>query len=549
MKTSAAFFLFLASLVSPGFAEEPEKPAVPLFDGLGKHSHKIETKDPQAQRYFDQGLMFMFAYNHAEGVRAFREVARLDPDCAMAYWGIALASGMNYNDPSFTPEKARVTSDALAKALEKANQESAANQALIKALPARYPDPAPKERATAEKAYSDAMKAVWERFPKDADIGALYAESLMNLRPWNLWKEDGKPQQETPEILGTLEAVFKLQAEHPLANHLYIHAVEASPEPGKADAAADALRGKYPTLGHLLHMPSHIDIRRGRWQSAVDANQRAITADGEYQKVVPGQGFYRLYMAHNFHMLTFAAMMEGRSELALKTIRAMIAAVPKEWAAVRENAAIADGFMSMPLEVLKRFGRWDDILQEPEPPEIFPIARAMRHYNRGVAFAAKGQVADAKEAQQNMHAAAKLIPEEATFGNNKASDILAIADQMLAGEILFRKGKLKEAITALEAAVSREDKLRYSEPPDWFVPARHALGAILLRDKQFEAAEKAYREDLRRWPDNGWSLNGLAQTLEMQGKTPEAAKVRGRFNEVWKRADVKIQSSCFCVTQ
>ncbi|CAN5481824.1 hypothetical protein BH10PLA2_BH10PLA2_17170 [soil metagenome] len=549
MRTSAVCFILLVSLASSGFSDGLEKTAVPLFEGLGKHSHKIATKNPKAQQYFDQGLMFMFAYNHAEAVRAFQEAVKLDPECAMASWGIALASGMNYNDPSFTPEKAKVTTEALAKAGEKAALESDANQGLISALAARYPDPAPKDRAIAEQAYSAAMRALWMQSPTDADIGALHAESLMNLRPWDLWKEDGKPQPGTSEILNTLEAVLKLQPGHPLANHLYIHAIEASPEPGKADAAADALRGKYPALGHLLHMPSHIDIRRGRWEPAVESNSRAIIADREYQKAVPGQGFYRLYMSHNFHMLTFAAMMEGRSELALKTIRDMVAAVPKEWVAVKENAAIADGFLSMPLEVLKRFGRWDDILKEPEPPETFPIARAMRHYNRGVAFAAKGKVTEARESQLQLQAAAKLVPAEATFGNNKATDMLAIADQMLAGEILFREGKLKEAITALESAVAREDKLRYSEPPDWFVPARHALGAILLRDKQLGAAESAYREDLRRWPDNGWSLHGLAQTLELQGKTAEAAKVKEQFNQIWKRADVKIQSSCFCVEQ
>jgi tetratricopeptide (TPR) repeat protein len=549
MRTSTSFLILLVSLASPGFADEPKKPEVPFFDGLGKHSRKIETKNSKAQRYFDQGLMFMFAYNHDEAVRAFRQAANLDPECAMAYWGIALASGMNYNNPSFTPEMAKVTSDALAKAREKATAEATANRALINALAARYPDPAPKERADAEKAYSDAMKAVREKFSKDADIGALYAESLMNLRPWDLWKEDGKPQPETPDILRTLEAVLKLEPAHPLANHLYIHAVEASPEPGKADTSADALRGKHPALGHLLHMPSHIDIRRGRWQPAAEANRLAIEADSKYQKTVPEQGFYRLYMSHNFHMLTFAAMMQGESKLALKTIRAMTAAVPKEWVEVKENAAIADGFMAMPLEVLKRFGRWDDMLKEPEPPEIFPIARAMRHYDRGVAFAATGKVEDARDAQMSFRAAVAKVPEDAVFSNNKASDLLAIADQMLEGEILFREGNSKEAITALEKAVSREDKLRYSEPPDWFVPARHSLGAILLRDEQAEAAEKVYREDLRRWPENGWSLHGLAQTLGVLDKKEEASLVKERFKEVWKRADLKIQSSCFCVEE
>jgi tetratricopeptide (TPR) repeat protein len=539
--------IMLASLAAPTFADDTKKPAVPLFDGLGKHSRKIETKNAAVQRYFDQGLMFMFAYNHDEAVRAFRQATDLDPQCAMAYWGIALASGMNYNDPSFTPEKAKVTSDASAKAREKATGETAANKALIAALAERYPDPAPKERADAEKAYSKAMKAAWEKFSQDADVGALYAESLMNLRPWDLWTRDGKPQPETPEILRTLEAVLKLAPTHPLANHLYIHASEASPEPGKADAAADALRGKHPALGHLLHMPSHIDIRRGRWQEAVEANRRAIRADSDYQKTVPEQGYYRLYMSHNYHMLTFAAMMQGQSGPALKTIRDMIAAVPKEFVAVKENAAIVDGFAAMPLEVLKRFGRWDDILKEPEPPEIFPIARALRQYNRGIALAAKGESKNAREAQKNFRDAAAKVPEDARFGNNKASDLLAVAEQALEGEILFREGDTKGAIAALEKAAAREDRLRYSEPPDWFVPARHALGAILLRDKQAEAAEKVYREDLRRWPENGWSLHGLAQTLEVLGKKTEAAKVKERFKEVWKRADVEIQSSCFCV--
>jgi tetratricopeptide (TPR) repeat protein len=546
MRIFVCTFLLLVSSAS-GFADELKKSEVPLFAGLGTHSRKIQTRVPQAQQYVDQGLMFMFAFNHDEAVRAFRQAAHLDPDCAMAYWGIALASGMNYNKPSFTPEQVKITLEALAKAREKAAGETSANQALIDALATRYPNPPPKERTEAEKAYSRAMKAVWKKFPKDADVGALYAESRMNLRPWDLWKDDGKPQPGTREILRTLEAVMKLDAGHPLANHLYIHALEASPEPGKADASADALRGKHPALGHLLHMPSHIDIRRGRWQQAVEANHLAIAADRKYQTTVPEQGFYRLYMAHNFHMLTFAATMQGESELAFSTIRKMIEGVPKEWAAVKENAAIVDGFMGMPLEVLKRFGRWEDILKEPEPPEIFPIARAMRHHNRGVAFAAKGKVDDARESQQDFRAAVKKVPEDATFSNNKATDLLTVAALVLEGEILFREGKLKEAITALEKAVSHEDRLRYAEPPDWFVPVRHSLGAILLRDQQAEAAEKIYHEDLRRWPNNGWSLHGLAQTLEMQGKQSEVKKVRERFNEVWQRADVKIQSSCFCV--
>jgi tetratricopeptide (TPR) repeat protein len=294
-------------------------------------------------------------------------------------------------------------------------------------------------------------------------------------------------------------------------------------------------------------MPSHIDIRRGRWQQAVAANTLAIRADRQYAKAVPEQGFYRLYMAHNFHMLTFGAMMQGQSKLAIDTIRDMFTDVPEGWAEKKENAAIADGFVAMPLEVFKRFGKWDDILKEPEPPEIFPIARAMRHSTRGVAFAAKGQVKEARAEQERFRAAAKKTPEDAQFGNNKAADLFAIADATLEGEILFREKKTKEAIAKLRDAVKKEDALRYSEPPDWFVPVRHALGAVLLHDGQAAEAEKVYRADLRQWPGNGWSLFGLAASLEAQGKKDEAKKVRARFNEVWKRADVKIPSSCYCV--
>jgi tetratricopeptide (TPR) repeat protein len=539
----------LRAVVAPALPEppaQPAKPAVPLFEGLGKHARTVVAK-PEAQKYFDQGLMFMFAFNHDEAIRAFRQATEIDPDCAMAYWGISLASGVNYNNPSFPPEKAKAAWAALQQARDKSKGESEANRALIEALAKRYADPLPEDTKPLERAYSAAMKEVWEKFPKDADIGSLYAESIMNLRPWELWTADGKPAEETPEILRALEAVRKLAPDHPLANHLYIHAVEASPEPGKADDAADRLRNAAPALGHLVHMPSHIDIRRGRWQEAVEANRLAIVADRAYQKVVPEQGFYRLYMAHNHHMLTFAAMMQGQSELAMKYIQEMGADVPKEWLAVKENAAIVDGFLAMPLEVLKRFGRWDDILKAPEPPEMFPIARAMRHYTRGVALAAKGKVAEARESQKEFREARKKVAEDAIFANNKAADLFAIGEDMLEGEILFREGKVKKAIELLRAAVEREDKLRYSEPPDWFVPCRHALGAILLHDGQAAEAEKVYREDLRRWPNNGWSLHGLAASLEAQGKKDEAAAVKKQFAEVWKRADVKITSSCYCV--
>jgi tetratricopeptide (TPR) repeat protein len=528
-------------------ADVPVTAAPPRFDGLGKHARPVAAR-PDARVYFDQGLMFMFAFNHDEAVRAFRHAAALDPDCAMAHWGVALASGKNYNDPTFPPDRIKLALAALQKARSKAAAESPANRALIEALAARYADPMPEDTAPLEKAYAKAMKAAWEKFPQDADVGALYAESVMNLRPWELWAADGKPEPGTLETIAVLEAVLKLNPDHPLALHLYIHAVEASPTPEKADDAAKRLRGAQPGLGHLLHMPSHIDIRRGRWQAAVEANRAAIAADRKYHEAAPEQNIYRIYMAHNHHMLAFAAMMQGESKRSIEAIREMVAGVPEEWLAKKENAAMVDGYTAMPLEVHKRFGLWDDILAAPEPPEMFPIARALRHYTRGVAFAAKGKVADARAAKAALLDAAKAVPEDAVFGNNKAADLLALGTDMLEGEILYREGKAKEGIAALRRAVAKEDALRYAEPPEWTVPVRHALGAVLLHDGQAAEAEKVYREDLRRWPDNGWSLHGLAAALAAQGKADEAAKVKARFQEVWKRADVTIPSSCYCVT-
>jgi tetratricopeptide (TPR) repeat protein len=548
--TSAAM-LVLANV--PGrLPAEPPKPGsqptskVTLYKGLGKHTRPVATANPEAQKFFDQGLNFMYAFNHDEAVRAFRRAAELDPDCAMAHWGISLSLGKNYNYPLFPPEKAEAAWKALESARAKAKAESEANRALVEALAARYADPLPKETRPLEEAYAKAMKAVWEKFPKDADVGALYAESLMNLRPWDLWTIDGKPQPETPEILKSLQAVVELDPKHPLANHLYIHASEASPHPEKADAAADRLRDLQPALGHMVHMPSHIDIRRGRWQAAIEANDRAITADRNYAKTVPEQGFYRMYMAHNHHMLAFAAMMQGESKRALTAVRDMLADVPKDWVALPENSAIADGFVAAPLEVMKRFGQWDEILKEPAPPEIFPIAGAMRHHIRAIAYVAKGETAKAREEQKAFREAAKKPAKDATFANNKATDLFAVADDMLEGEILVREAKMEAGIKALRAAVAKEDKLRYSEPPAWVVPVRHALGAFLLKDGQATEAEAVYREDLRRWPDNGWSLFGLAASLETQGKKAEAAAVRAKFDEIWKHSDVKIPSSCMC---
>jgi tetratricopeptide (TPR) repeat protein len=503
----------------------------------------VTTTSPVAQRYFDQGLAFVYGFNHDEAIRSFAQAAEIDPQCAMAHWGVALANGPHINNPAVDEAHAKAAWDAMTRAREFVRQASPAEHALIDALGARYAMPQPADRKALDQAYADAMKQVRQAYPDDTDAAALYAESLMDLRPWDLWKNDGTAQPGTNEIVSTLEQVLVKNPYHPLANHLYIHAVEASPLPEKADPAANRLRELEPGLGHMMHMPSHIDVRRGRWEAAGVANEKAIAADTRYREAVPAQGFYRLYMAHNRHMLAFAAMMQGQSEKALSAVQAMIAEMPPEW--IRDASGIADGFMAMPLEVMMRFGKWDDIMAAPEPAEYLPIARAMRFYARGVANAAQGKKSEARAEQAAFVEAKGKITAEATFGNNKAVDILAIAEQLLNGEILIREGKVDKGIAALKDAVKREDALRYDEPPDWIQPVRHALGAALVRANRPVEAASVYREDLKRLPENGWSLFGLAKALKMQ-KADEWADYQERFAKVWANADVKLMSSCFC---
>ena len=389
------------------------------------------------------------------------------------------------------------------------------------------------------------MRSLHKRYPADADIGAMFAESLMDLRPWDLWTQAGKPQPGTPEIVSTLEHVMKVSPDHPLALHLYIHAVEASPNPGKATKAADRLRMRQPGLGHMVHMPSHIDVRTGRWKDAANANLRAIRADHEYTEHSPNQGFYRLYMAHNSHMLMFAAMMRGQRQVALDAIDEAVDSVPAEWA--KEFNFIADGFIAMPMEVRVRFGMWDEVLQMPEPPDYFPMARTMRHAARAISYAAKGETNPARGEFSMFMAARKRVPKGWSFGNNSADHLLQVAYHQVAGEILVAEGKMDKGIAELRKAVVVEDQLRYDEPPDWIQPSRHTLGAALMRAGKFSEAEKVYRADLAKLPGNGWSLYGLSEALREQGKAQESMMFRDKFEVMWADADTKISSSCMCM--
>jgi tetratricopeptide (TPR) repeat protein len=535
------------TLAAAGSDSKPAAPAKPEphFPKLGHHSRKVTTSSATAQEYFDQGLAFLYGFNHDEAIRSFEAAAAADPHCAMAYWGIAAANGPHINNPNMDETHAKAAWAALTKARELAAGASAVDQALIDALSKRYADPQPEDRKPLDVAYADAMRKVLESHPDDADVGALTAEALMDLRPWDQWTPGGKPQPGTDEVLRILDAVLAKSPKHPLAAHLMIHATEASPHPEKADAAADQLRDLMPGIGHLVHMPSHIDVRRGRWQDAVVANEKAIAADNVYYAAVPRQGFYRLYMAHNHHMPAYAAMMQGQSLKAGATIKELLASIPEE--SMTKQAALIDGFFALPYELHMRFGQWEEMLAEPKPRKEFPITTALWHYGRGVAFAAKGLVEQAKAEQKEFQLAIKHVPPTATFSKNLAISLFGVAERVLTGEILYREGKVDEGIAALRESVQREDRLRYAEPPAWIQPVRHALGAALMDAHRFAEAEQVYRDDLEHYPENGWSLYGLSQALKGQGKTAEALTVKLQFDKAWERADIKLASSCFCL--
>ncbi len=529
---------------SHGAAGAPTKP-MPLIEGLGAHTRKVTTDSAEAQRYFDQGLNFLFGFNHGAAIRSFEEAARLDPECAMAHWGVALASGPHINFSMVPPPAAERAWRELGRA-QAAKHVSPVEQALIGALARRYANPQPDDRAPLDLAYANAMREVWRKFPDDTDVGVLFVEAMMDLRPWDQWTPEGQPQPGTDEILATLDRVLALDVNHPFANHLYIHAVEASPHPERAIAAADRLLGLQPGLAHNVHMPSHIYIRVGRWHDAIASNVKAVAADQAYRKVAgPARGFLPVYVAHNQHMLAYAAMMTGQGQLALRHMRDLVAGLSDEFMA--EYGAMSEAWLSMPLECMVRFGRWDDVLAEPEIDAKYPFSHAFRYAARSIAYAAKGDPVRARAEQALFAEAAKKVPaNEIAAGNNLCSAVLAIVTPMVEGEILVREGKVDAAVAQLRAAVAAEDALRYDEPPSWIIPVRHSLGATLMAHGRFADAEKVYREDLTRLPGNGWSLYGLSEALAQQQKVAEAAEAKRQFKDAWHVADITISSSCLC---
>jgi len=515
-----------------------------LYRGFTGYARKVTTESPEAQRLFDQGIQLLYGFNHDEAIRSFERAAKVDPSCAMAWWGSAYARGLHINNPEMGEEQSKLAFEAAEKAVAALDNETKLEKALVRAVRQRYKWPAPKDRSRLDQRYARAMERLWHRFPNDPDVGALYAESLMNLQPWDLWTAEGAPKGRTLEILAVLEHTMAHTPKHPGANHFYIHAIEASPWPERGTDAAERLVALVPGSGHLVHMPSHIFIRTGRYGEAADANSRAIAADEAYFAVAPKPDFYSLYFMLNVHFLAYAAMMEGRYQTAIDAARKIEQTIPPEF--LKNYVVMADGFMPTALHVMIRFGKWNEILAEPAPPEWRLFSRAERHFARSVAYSALGKTDEARRELEQLDKVASQLTDEWKMGNNPAQEVIAIARRMAEGELAYREGRSDEAFKLLREAVAGEENLTYDEPPGWMQPVRHALGALLLADGRLEEAEEVYRADLKRHPNNAWSLLGLQQSLQKQGKIHQADALAAQVKKAWARADVKPVASCYC---
>ena len=519
----------------------------PLFEGMGDYHRPITTSDPGAQRYFDQGMVLAFGFNHAEAIRSFRAAQQLDPACAMCFWGEALATGPNINVTSkgkaiMSPEDRVAAHAAAQRAVALKASTTEVEQALIEAQAERYDGSETSDRDPLDYAYATAMRGVVDRHPADDDAAAIYAEAWMSTMPWNYWSEDGEPKPETVEVITALERIMARSPRHPLALHLYIHAVEASSNPGRAEQAADTLSTLVPGSGHLVHMPAHTYWRVGRYHDASEANVRAAAVDEAYIAQCNAQGFYpAMYYPHNIHFLWAAASMDGRGAVAIEAARKVAANVRIEQ--IQEFPTV-EFFKTIPTLALVQFGRWDEVLAEPMPDPSLDYATAIAHYGRGTALARQGDVAGAQReraALAPLRDSAKVVFLDTN--DYPAVTLLQIADALLQGEIASAQGSHAAAIGHFERAVALQDELPYTEPPFWYYPTRQSLGTALLAANRHAEAEAVYRKDLEDYPHNGWSMFGLIQALEAQGKADEATEQRTMFGHVWERADVTLTGS------
>lgn len=523
---------------------EADKPGAPVFTGLGRHSHPISTKNPQTQKYFDQGVNLLFGFNHAEAIRSFREAARLDPDCAMCWWGVAFALGPNINMP-MPADAVAPAWQALQKAQALASQASPEERAWIDALAARYSADPKADRKAFDEAFARAMGRLWRQYPADHDAGAFYAEAMMDTQPWDYWGTDGKtPKGLATEIVSTLETVLAAEPDHPGALHLYIHAVEATTTPERAEAAADRLEPLMPQAGHIVHMPSHIYYRVGRYADSVAVNEKAAQVDEAYIAACRAQGFYPVgYYGHNIHFLWTSSEMQGRYQAAINASRRLVKAVNPVAAA--KDAAQPEFFVFTPVATYLRFGKWDAVLAEPPPPESLKVAYSVWLYAQGYAHAAKGDVAAARKDRAALSAIAASDLSAYEAQQIPAARLTSLALALLDGEIARTSGDLKDAVLRFQIAAAIEHEVPYSEPPYWHQPVSHVLGAALLEAGRPAEAETVYRDSLTRYREDGWALFGLRQALAAQGKTADAAAVSKDFDKAWSLADVTLTSSRF----
>ncbi|MBS1811163.1 MAG: tetratricopeptide repeat protein [Acidobacteria bacterium] len=518
----------------------PPKPAT-LMPGLGNLHHPVSTQNSEAQKYFNQGLTLIYAFNHEEAVRSFQRAAELDPKLAMAWWGYALAVGPNYNEPTIDPARMKAAVDAVRKAQAQLSSASDAERAYIEALSTRFTLEANPDVKKLGTDYSNAMRVVYQRFPDDLDAATLYADSLMNVQPWQLWSRDGKPLGNTEEIVSVLENVLRRAPNHIGANHLYIHSVEASRNPQRGLPSASVLGKLAPAAGHLVHMPGHIYIRTGDYAEAARVNIDAATVDRQYIKATGANGMYpAMYFSHNLHFQVENFNRTGQFSEARRAARELEANVQQHVKAM----PMVEGFLPYPMFVLLRFGKWDEMLKVPEPDKSQQITTTVRHYARGVALAATGKVADAKREQQALREMVKNLPGETPFGLNPAKDVLAIAEFVLEARIHWAQGNKAAAIESFRKAVTAQDALNYDEPPGWYFPVRESLGAALLLNGNAAEAEKMFREDLEFNPRNGRSLFGLLESLKAQGKQDAVRWVENEFKAAWKNAErpLKLES-------
>ena len=512
----------------------PPADSVPLYTNLGDHRHPISSRVAGAQAYFDQGLRLVYAFNHAEAIRAFEAAARLDPRCAICHWGAAVAYGPNINAPMDSASGARAWMH-LQRAVALAPGASPKERDYIEALAVRYAAVPSADRARLDSAYARAMRLVADRHPDDDDAQTLYAEALMDLSPWNYWA-GGTLRPDGAEAVRRLERVLQRDPRHPGACHYFIHAVEAV-QPERAVACAERLAALMPGAGHIVHMPAHIYIRVGRYADAIAANEHAVHADESYIAAEGPAGVYPIaYYPHNYHFLAFAATLAGRGSQAVEAARAVTRTVPAE---VARQVPPVEPLVPFAHVTLATFGRWDELLREPLPPAELRFASALAHYARGLAYAATDRRAEAEAALDSVRRTAAATPS----GDSRT--VLEIATHALAGDIAMRRGRLADAERELRAAMRLEDGLTYIEPPLWPQPVRHALGAVLLLAGRPADAEVVYREDLVRFPENGWSLRGLAQSLRAQRRTAEAEEVEGRFRKAWGEQPAPPLSSRF----